>query len=464
MKKFFNAIISLLKRFFTPINLSKVIVIFFVGLISRFLINDLLGINVFTDYLSWISITYYSGFAAFIVFIHEFFSFFKISIIPDFIWVLCSKLGQILEYLFVRPYIWVYSRTLGKNVHIFHMNNPRNSSSSIYIGSDQHHYSSVRSYNVNTSYYNNIAQQNPYQAEYSSVNRIPHPSHYPPQEYDSNYNQEYVDHNVSQYSNNYYNTQQSFNEEDSSRFFYIDTIEQDGIDRSFITPVNQPDAPRMSNNTTPRTMTPLFGSTEQVHQYSVNQTADQHSYRNSEASVAYTNDTTHATLGPNRSEAHINWPARRYQISRAIGNGLEEGQFFNEELRVPSSQIQGKLKVGIRFQDEKSNIQSLYVKYRDLAKRKFFWNIWEKNHGEYNSYEEFKENFDPKMNIWKEIAKTTRGDSSKDIHDFLEKNPFQVKRSKISPRDIRRVNYLNAQERLNEMNAKRYKSTRLPKK
>jgi hypothetical protein len=138
------------------------------------------------------------------------------------------------------------------------------------MGNDQHHYSSVRSYNVD-SFYTRVAQQNPYQIEQSSVNRIPHPSHYPPQDYNSSYNQEYVDHNVSQYYNNYYNTQQSFNQEDTPRFFCIDTIDQNGVDRSFITPVNQPNAPRMSNNTTPNTMTPLFGSTEQVHQYSAQQ-------------------------------------------------------------------------------------------------------------------------------------------------------------------------------------------------
>lgn len=85
MKRSFNIITSLLKRFFTPVNLSKTIVIFFVGLTSRYLINEFLGINVFTEYLTLVSITFYSGFAAFIVFINELFSFFNINIIPNFI-------------------------------------------------------------------------------------------------------------------------------------------------------------------------------------------------------------------------------------------------------------------------------------------------------------------------------------------------------------------------------------------
>jgi hypothetical protein len=170
------------------------------------------------------------------------------------------------------------------------MNDSRNSNGSIYIGNERNHYS-LGSYSID-SYYNRIAQQNPYQVEYSSDNRITHPSHYPSEQYNyqsAGYNDEYVDHNVSQY----YNKQ----EQDSCRFFRIDTIQQDGVDRSFYTPVNHPNTPRMSNNTTPDTMTPLFGSIEQL---SINYNGV------SEASLVYTNDTAHGTLGPNRSEAYIN--------------------------------------------------------------------------------------------------------------------------------------------------------------
>lgn len=460
MKRFFNTIISLLKRFFTRVNLSKVIVIFFVGFMSRYLINDFLGINVFTEYLTLASITFYSGFAAFIVFVHEFFSFFNVSIIPNFVWSICSKIGLALDYLFVKPFVWVYSRTWGKNVHILHMNDSRNSNSSIYIGNERDHYSSVGSHSID-SYYNRVAQQNPYQVEYSSANRIPHPSHYPSEQYNyesAGYNDEYVDHNVFQYYNTTYSRTQpdySHQEEYSSRFFRIDTIEQDGIDRSFYTPVNQPNAPIMSNNTTPHTMTPLFGSTEQL---------SQNSNRVSEASVVYTNDTAHGTLGPNRSEAHINWAARRYYVNRAIENSLAEAQFLNQEIRVPSPQIKGKVSLGIKFLDEKSNIQSLYVKYHDLAKRKFFWNIWEKGRDNYDSYEEFKKNFDPKTNIWKEIAKTTKSDLSKEVRSLLNTDPFGTKRPTITTRDIRKVTYTKTQDRLNRLNSARYNATNLPRK
>ena len=458
MKKLFNITTSFLRRVLTPTNVSKAIVIFLVGFFSRFLINNYLSVNVFTEYLTLVSITFYSVFAAFVVFVHELFSFFNISIIPNFILTICSKIGIGLRYIFLEPFIWVYSRTWGKKVPILYMNDPRTSAdnSSVYVGNDQHHYSSVRGSNHVDSYYNRIAQQNPYQVAYSSVNRIPHPSHYPCESYDPNfdtqsYTNEYVDHNVSQH-NSYDNTS---NQEDSTWYFCVDSINENGVDRNFYTPSNQPDAPEMSNLTTPCTMTPLFGSSEQINQYS---------NQNSQSSVAFTNSTSHATVGDNLSESHVNWPARRYHVSRAIQSNLLEPQFLKEEVRIPSSKIEGKVSLGIKYFESKSNVQSLYVKYHDIAKRKFFWKIWEKNHGNYDSYEEFKRNFDPKMNIWKEIAKTTKSDLSKDIRDLLDTNPFGTRHHTVTPRDINKVSYTTAQARLNEINARRNRSTRLPRK
>ena len=84
MKNMFIYIKLIYKRFFTRINISKVIVIYIVGFMSRYLIKIYLGINVSTEYLSILSIIFYLIFAVFIVFINEFFSFFKISIIPSF--------------------------------------------------------------------------------------------------------------------------------------------------------------------------------------------------------------------------------------------------------------------------------------------------------------------------------------------------------------------------------------------
>lgn len=82
MKNFF---IVFLPRVFTRVNISKVLVIFLVGFLCRVFINSYWDINVFVEYLSIVSIAFYSYMAGFVVFINELFSFFNISIIPRYI-------------------------------------------------------------------------------------------------------------------------------------------------------------------------------------------------------------------------------------------------------------------------------------------------------------------------------------------------------------------------------------------
>lgn len=82
MKKFFT---QFLPRVFTPSNLSKVLLIFFVGLFGRYCIDYFGGINVFVEYLNPVSIAFYSFMAAFAVFISELFSFFNCNLIPTFV-------------------------------------------------------------------------------------------------------------------------------------------------------------------------------------------------------------------------------------------------------------------------------------------------------------------------------------------------------------------------------------------
>src|SRR5580658_10277762 len=62
---------DLLAKIFTKSNLSKVIIIFAIGLISRILISFYYDINVFREYYHTISIFYYSVMAIFIVILGE---------------------------------------------------------------------------------------------------------------------------------------------------------------------------------------------------------------------------------------------------------------------------------------------------------------------------------------------------------------------------------------------------------
>jgi len=96
-----------------------------VGILSRYFINEYFNINVFTEYLSIVSIAYYSLFATFIVFTHELFSFFNINIIPDFLINMLKGLGIILEFIFIKPFLYVYSLTSGKYSHVSHIKSSR---------------------------------------------------------------------------------------------------------------------------------------------------------------------------------------------------------------------------------------------------------------------------------------------------------------------------------------------------
>lgn len=68
-------IIKFFQKLFTKRNLIKLIIIFTVGLVSRYLVNTYFNINVFSEFLHPISIIYYLSMSTFIVFVHELLDF-----------------------------------------------------------------------------------------------------------------------------------------------------------------------------------------------------------------------------------------------------------------------------------------------------------------------------------------------------------------------------------------------------
>ena len=76
------SISDLLARIFTKSNISKVIIIFIVGFVSRIFVSYVYGVNVYFEYLHSISLKYYILMATFIVIIGEIISYFEINIIP----------------------------------------------------------------------------------------------------------------------------------------------------------------------------------------------------------------------------------------------------------------------------------------------------------------------------------------------------------------------------------------------
>jgi len=103
-----------LYKFFSRTTLSKIFIIFAFSFLSRMFINHYFEINVFTEFMHPISIAYYSILSTFIVFINELFSFFNISIIPNFTGIWSYFIRFKFEYLkpsFLRNLIRDYLNT-----------------------------------------------------------------------------------------------------------------------------------------------------------------------------------------------------------------------------------------------------------------------------------------------------------------------------------------------------------------
>jgi hypothetical protein len=109
------------------------------------------------------------------------------------------------------------------------------------------------------------------------------------------------------------------------------------------------------------------------------------------------------------------------------------------------------------FDNKLDKMQSVYVKYHDLSKRKVMWNLWEKGRTKYSTYAEFKADFDPKSPILKTILSETKADLSNEIKSLIQRdNPFE--RSQLEGRSIRKIGTTRTQENLNRLNADRYRA------
>ena len=72
-------------KVFNRFNLTKVFIIFIVGLFSRVLVNQFFDLNVFLEFSNNISLIYYFLMSLFIVLVHELVGYFQFNIIPSFI-------------------------------------------------------------------------------------------------------------------------------------------------------------------------------------------------------------------------------------------------------------------------------------------------------------------------------------------------------------------------------------------
>nr|QJQ35512.1 hypothetical protein [Fusarium begoniae] len=500
LKLFFN-------KLFLPTNLSKIIVIFAAGLLSRYLINEYLDVNVFTEYLSLISITFYSLFATFVVFINELFSFFNINIIPNILINILNSSGIILEYLVVKPFIYIYSNSWGKYYGGSYIRNSKTglandsdyTNNSYYSNNNNYTNNNFTNFNNygnnnegvggawagntnsnqgrpfsastlasqyppevqvtehsrvqttqmnlnNNSFYTRIAQGNPY-SEWSLASTYLNPTG----EYSGQQGATFSSQSGYKGDPNLESSlgqHPALRSPDGNYYFRIGSImEENGVERNFRTPpFNSSDSPSNTN-------APFVQPSPESYPSSL-----------------YTNDTNHASCigyASRNPELIRDWNNQVQKGRERIIKNLELGEQnrstrFHEianpplkfkEIPVLKSPTRGEASICMEYHNSK-NIKSIFIKYHDIAKRKFFWNIWEKNRDTFGSYEEFKNSFDPGMNIWKEIYKQTKADLSAEVKNLLDDDILKSRhrKPKINPRDIRRISGPSVQNRLNQTN------------
>ena len=130
----------------------------------------------------------------------------------------------------------------------------------------------------------------------------------------------------------------------------------------------------------------------------------------------------------------VDWANVRWRLADNVRNKIQEEiiqdsrkhsskipvNIPSEEVIVPKKGLMGKLKLGFKYLDAKMhNVDTVYVIFRDKSKRKFIWTLWEKKSGMYESYEDFKNSWDPNTSVWSEIKSRTHKDMRMDIENIL---------------------------------------------
>lgn len=116
--------------------------------------------------------------------------------------------------------------------------------------------------------------------------------------------------------------------------------------------------------------------------------------------------------------------AHNYDNTDVYLNRTPVFNYSCKEVVVPKKGMFDSIKLGFKFLDSKldsfeSKLESVYIKYHDKGKRKFFWTIWEKERGKYGSYKEFKDSWDPNTGVWKQIKKDIKKDIRVEVEDLL---------------------------------------------
>lgn len=83
----------------------------------------------------------------------------------------------------------------------------------------------------------------------------------------------------------------------------------------------------------------------------------------------------------------------------------------------PKHGMLSSLSLGIKTIN--NNIVFLYIKCKEIGRRKVLWNIWDKNRGKYQSYKDFKRSWDSSTSIWSKIEKDVKDDIRIQVEELL---------------------------------------------
>ena len=86
-------------KYFNKKNFLKVIIIFTVGFVSRILVNDYFGINVYFDCLHSVSLIYYALLSIFIVLVHEYLIYVEFNILSSIFKIIHTILKYSIKYI-----------------------------------------------------------------------------------------------------------------------------------------------------------------------------------------------------------------------------------------------------------------------------------------------------------------------------------------------------------------------------
>lgn len=126
------------------------------------------------------------------------------------------------------------------------------------------------------------------------------------------------------------------------------------------------------------------------------------------------------------SNYDIDFEARKKITSQLFEEIAQPTRF--REVNIPLNNAIGETYLGIRYYDKPCNAHGLYVKYYDLFNQEYVWHVWEKD-SNYLKFSDVRYNISSKINVWKEINKTTGTNLSREVRKLLDTDPFHINKS-----------------------------------